>query len=109
MAERPIQNVTVYESEAKLSNNEPTLEDIGKGIEQLGNLASQVLAARGDSRKGILLEEHDELCVLLVEQVTRLQVHNQRELENIREEKKFRETETRGFKATYIRIGGRNL
>ena len=27
-------------SEAKLSNNEPTLEDIGKGIEQLWNLAS---------------------------------------------------------------------
>ena len=87
---RPIDNVTVFESEAKIVHQEqPTLETIGEGVRKLRNLAEQVLEARGDSRKGILLEEHDELANELLEQITRLQILTKAELDDIKQEKMF--------------------
>ena len=88
-AKRPIGNVTVFESEAKVLHQEPTLDNIRQGICELRNLVGQVLAARGDSMKGILLEQHDELVVELTEKISRLQVLNARELEDIKQEKLF--------------------
>ena len=88
-AKRPIGNVTVFESDAKVMHQEPTLDNIRQGISELRNLAGQVQAARGDSMKGILLEQHDELVVELMEKISRLQVLNARELEDIKQEKLF--------------------
>ena len=87
---RQIDNVTFYESDAKVSHQEePTLESIEEGVKQLKNLAEQVLVARGESRKGVLLEEHDELANVLLERITRLQILTKVELDDIKQEKMF--------------------
>ena len=89
---RPIGDVTFHESEAKLAKDEFSLDEIGQGIGKLTSLAGQVLTARGESAKGILLEEHDEIACELMNSVTKIQLKTERELSDIKAQKTFAST-----------------
>ena len=84
---RPIGNVTIFESESKTMKEDLTVESIGIGIQKLAEIAGQILSARGESRKGILIEEHEELASDLLARVSQVQSLNDKHLNEIRHEK----------------------
>ena len=86
---RPIQDVTIYESHSKQTKEDVSLKTIGDGIHRLGEIAGQVLAQRGDSRKGILIEEHTELAEDLLEKIKTIQLVTDSELEEVKKEKDY--------------------
>ena len=86
---RPIQDVTIYESTSKQTKEDVSLQSIGDGIHKLGEIAGQVLAQRGDSRKGILIEEHAELAEDLLEKIKTIQLVTDNELEEVKKEKNY--------------------
>ena len=86
---RPIADVTVHESEAKFMKDELSLAKIGEGIKKLTSLTGQVLTARGQSAKGILCEEHDEVASQLVGMITEVQLKTEKELSEIKSEKTY--------------------
>ena len=84
---RPIGDCTIYESDNKQLKEERTLQEIGDGILRMNELAGQVLSQRGDSRRGILIEEVAELAEELMLTVSAVQMQNDEQLDRIKQEK----------------------
>ena len=84
---RNIMEVTLFESESKQQKEDVTLSTIQKGIKKVETLAGDVMAARGDSRRGIILEEITELAGKLMEEVHFVQKMQEAEFKDIQEQK----------------------
>ena len=86
---RDIQDVTIFESDPKISKKVTTLVEIRDEVCDLHELTYQAQLARTDNERSVILQEHQEKSELVQIALKTFEKDNDSELENLREEIKI--------------------